>query len=212
MLTFEAAIYKNRMVLSVLQEILRWDRELFNKINGQWTNPLFDTLLPYTRNANLWGPFYLFFIVLAIINFRRTGMYWVLGAILTVATSDIISSWGIKEWVFRLRPCRDELLAGQVRVLVQYCPQSSSFTSSHATNHFAIATFIFLTLKNFMGKWLALVFAWAFMICYAQVYVGVHYPIDIVCGSIVGIFVGFIWSKIFNHSFSLHLPVQKAGV
>lgn len=63
-----------------------------------------------------------------------------------------------------------------------------------------------------MGKWLALVFAWAFMICYAQVYVGVHYPIDIVCGSIVGIFVGFIWSKIFNHSFSLHLPVQKAGV
>ncbi|MBS1633998.1 MAG: phosphatase PAP2 family protein, partial [Bacteroidetes bacterium] len=89
------------MVLSVLQEILRWDRELFNKINGQWTNSLFDTLLPYTRNANLWGPFYLFFIVLAIINFRRTGMYWVLGAILTVATSDIISSWGIKEWVFR---------------------------------------------------------------------------------------------------------------
>lgn len=211
MLNFEDAIYRNLMVLSFLQEVLQWDRELFNKVNGQWTNSFFDTVLPYMRNANTWAPFYLFFIVLALVNFRRNGMYWVLGAILTVATSDIISSWGIKEAIFRLRPCRDQALAGHVRFLVQYCPQSSSFVSSHAVNHFAISFFIFFTLKNFFRKWLGLVIAWAFMISYAQVYVGVHYPLDIVCGSFVGMLIGYIWAKLFNHNFLLSLTERTTS-
>lgn len=199
------------MVLSVLQEILRWDRELFNKVNGQWTNSFFDTVLPYTRNANTWAPVYLFFITFALINFRRNGFYWVIGALVTVATTDLISSWGIKELIFRMRPCGDETLAGHVRFLVQYCPKSSSFISSHASNHFAMAAFLFLTLKGFFGKWLSLVFVWAFIVSYAQVYVGVHFPLDVICGSIVGLFIGISWSRIFNHSFSLQLPVQKSG-
>ncbi|MCC7402636.1 MAG: phosphatase PAP2 family protein [Chitinophagaceae bacterium] len=197
------------MLLSVLQEILRWDRELFNKVNGQWTNSFFDTFLPYIRNANTWVPVYLFFIVFALINFRRKGMYWVLGAVLTVATSDIISSWGIKDLIFRLRPCRDAALAGHVRFLVQYCPQSSSFVSSHAVNHFALSFFIFLTMKDITGKWLAIVLLWAFMVSYAQIYVGVHYPFDVLCGIFVGSFIGYIWAKIFNHGFSLRAAVQK---
>ena len=207
MLIFEDAIYTNLMVLSLLQEVLHWDRELFNKVNGQWTNSVFDTVLPYTRNANIWVPLYLFFIVFVLINFRRNGLFWVLGAVLTVATSDIISSWGIKELVFRLRPCRDEVLAGHLRILVQYCPKSSSFVSSHATNHFAMAIFIFLTLKEFMGKWLSLVFVWAFVVSYAQVYVGVHYPFDVFCGILVGLFIGYCWAKMFNHSFPLRQSV-----
>jgi membrane-associated phospholipid phosphatase len=210
MLIFEAAIYTNLMVLSLLQEVLHWDRELFNKVNGQWTNSFFDTVLPYTRNPNIWAPVYLFFIVFALINFRRNGMFWILGAVLTVATSDIISSWGIKELVFRFRPCRDELLAGHVRFLVQYCPKSSSFVSSHAVNHFAMSIFIFLTLKEFMGKWLSLVFVWAFIVSYAQVYVGVHYPFDVISGILVGLFIGYCWAKMFNHNFSLREPVKNS--
>lgn len=196
-------------LISVLEEILRWDRELFNKVNGQWTNSFFDFLLPYTRNAIIWAPLYLFFIVFAILNFRRSGFYWVLLAVLTVASSDIISSWGIKELIFRIRPCRDPELAGHVRFLVEYCPKSSSFTSSHAVNHFAMAMFIFLTLKNVFGKWLRLIFLWAFIISYAQVYVGVHYPFDVLCGIFVGLFIGYCWAKIFNHSFSLDPAIQK---
>lgn len=197
------------MVLSVLQELLRRDRELFNMVNGQWSNSFFDTVLPYVRNAIVWAPLYLFFIVFAIINFRRSGLLWVLGALLTVATSDLVSSWGIKELIFRLRPCRDEALAGHIRLLVQYCPKSSSFVSSHAVNHFAISMFIFLTLKDVTGKWLRLIFFWAFAICYAQVYVGVHYPVDVICGSMVGLFIGYCWGKMFNHSYSLQLPEQE---
>ena len=193
------------MVLSFLQEILRWDRELFNKVNGDWANSFFDVVLPYTRNAIIWAPLYLFFIVFAVLNFKRNGWIWVAGAILTVATSDLISSWGLKELIYRVRPCGDETLADHIRFLVKYCPQSSSFTSSHAANHFSMAFFIFYTLRKNMSSWLRLIFLWAFIISYAQVYVGVHYPLDIICGGIVGAGIGFMWSKFFNHNYSLAL-------
>ncbi len=197
------------MVLTVLQDVLRWDRQLFHEVNSQWTNSFFDAVLPYTRNPNTWVPVYLFFIVFALINFRRTGIYWVLGAILTVASSDIISSWGIKELIYRARPCRDELLSGHIRFLVHYCPVSSSFVSSHAVNHFALSFFIYLTMKNVLGKWAFLVLVWAFLVSYAQVYVGVHYPVDVICGSLVGLFIGYVWSKLFRHNFSLQNPALQ---
>src|ERR1700733_5934130 len=131
--------------MSLLQQLITWDRELFNKMNGQWTNSFFDTLFPFLRNSIIWVPFYLFLLVFAIINYKRIGWFWILIGIVTVATSDIISSRLIKDAVFRLRPCHDQNLAGHIRFLVSYCPVSSSFTSSHAANHFALAMFIFTT-------------------------------------------------------------------
>jgi undecaprenyl-diphosphatase len=184
-----------------MQQILQWDRELFNKVNGEWTNSFLDLVLPYTRNAVVWAPFYLFFIVFVTVNYKRTGLSWILFGILAIATTDLVSSWVIKENFFRLRPCGDPELAGTVRFLVNYCPQSSSFTSSHAANHFALAIFIFITLKNYMGKWLWLIFIWAFIISYAQVYVGVHYPLDIICGGIVGSIIGYGAAKMFTKNF-----------
>jgi membrane-associated phospholipid phosphatase len=195
--------------MSFLQEILNWDRELFQKINGDWSNPVFDLVLPYTRNAIIWVPLYLFFISFIALNYKRNGLFWILMGILTVASTDLASSWGIKELFFRLRPCRDEALAGHVRFLVAYCPKSSGFTSSHAANHFAMAMFIFITLKDQLGKWIGLIFFWAFIISYAQVYVGVHFPFDIVGGAILGMLIGYFWGRFFNHHFSLDSPESK---
>jgi membrane-associated phospholipid phosphatase len=192
--------------MSILQQILNWDRELFQKINGDWSNSFFDLVLPYTRNAIIWVSLYLFFTSFIALNYKRNGFFWVLMGILTVASTDLASSWGIKELFFRLRPCRDEELAGHVRFLVAYCPKSSGFTSSHAANHFAMATFIFITLKDQLGKWTRLIFLWAFIISYAQVYVGVHYPFDVVGGAILGMLIGYFWSRFFNHHFPLAHP------
>jgi undecaprenyl-diphosphatase len=122
----------------------------------------------------------------------------VLAAVVTGAFTDLVSSRLIKENVFRLRPCQDKSLADHIHVLVQYCPHSSSFTSSHAANHFGFAAFFYFTLKNYYGKWTALIFLWAFIICYAQVYVGVHYPIDVLCGALVGTVIGCLVSRLFN--------------
>ncbi|HEY2649525.1 MAG TPA: phosphatase PAP2 family protein, partial [Puia sp.] len=73
-------------------------------------------------------------------------------------------------------------------------------TSSHACNHFAAAWFIFITL-NQTGSWRWLLFAWAFVICYAQVYVGVHFPFDILGGAVLGTAIGYGMSVLFQKQF-----------
>lgn len=84
---------------------------------------------------------------------------------------------------------------------------SSSFISSHATTHFGIAMFIYATLRDFAPYWMPLFFAWAAIIAYAQVYVGVHFPIDIFCGALVGCLIGFLISRLFNKYIRLnHYP------
>ena len=193
--------------MSVLQEIIRLDKGFFKVLNGQWTNSFFDTVFPYLRNANLWIPLYLFLFIFVAINYGRNGWWWILIGIVTVASSDSISSLVIKEWIFRIRPCHDEEMIGHVRFLVNYCPQSSSFMSSHAANHFAMAMFIFTTLKNHVSKWVWIIFLWALFIAYAQVYVGVHYPLDVICGGLFGTAIGFGWAKFFNRNFQL--KIQK---
>lgn len=180
-----------------LQQILHFDYWLFSKINQQWTNSFFDHVFPFLRESEIWIPFYLFLLVFITLNFRVKGWWWAAALIMTAIISDLVSSSLIKQNIIRLRPCRNPYMADSIRVLVKYCPISSSFTSSHACNHFAVATFIFCTLQK-TSKWWALVFAWAFFISYAQVYVGVHYPLDVVCGGIIGSLVGYAMSIFFR--------------
>ena len=183
--------------MSFFERVLQFDRDLFFLVNKKWSNPFFDFILPYCRNAVTWIPFYLFMLIFMLLNHKKRGWLWILLAITTAAATDLISSRLIKENIFRVRPCHD-LLLHQVRFLVQYCPQSSSFTSSHAANHFGFSTFIYYTLNRFYGKWVAVVFLWAFIVSYAQVYVGVHYPLDVAGGAVVGIVIGYCTARVFN--------------
>ena len=181
-----------------MQSILDWDRNLFFAINHGSANGLFDAVLPWARTANTWLPLYLFLIAFATINYGKKGWWWVLAAGITVALTNYISSDIIKGNIWRTRPCGDISIAHQVRFIVEYCPQSSSFTSSHAANHFGMAAFIFFTGRKQFGNWLLLFFLWAFIIIYAQVYVGVHYPFDVLCGAIAGTLIGYLTASIFN--------------
>ncbi|MFI5124790.1 MAG: phosphatase PAP2 family protein [Chitinophagales bacterium] len=184
------------------QQLINFDHWLFQKINQEWINPVFDVVFSFMRQAELWIPFYLFLLVLAIVNFGRKGLWWSATLIMTVIISDLCSSTILKNTIFRLRPCRNPDIADQVRILVNYCPQSSSFTSSHAFNHFAMAFFIFITL-NETGSWRWLLFLWALMISYAQVYVGVHYPLDVLGGTLVGSSIGYLMSQFFRKQFGI---------
>jgi len=182
------------------RKILEIDHWLFNKINQQWTNGFFDYVLPFLRQAEIWLPFYLFLLVFITMNFGKKGWSWALALIMTGVISDLVSSSLVKHLFFHYRPCRDPNLADQVRVLVNYCPQSSSFVSSHACNHFAAAVFIFLTLKQ-TSNWWRLIFLWAFCISYAQIYVGVHYPLDVTCGIILGCMIGYGMEFLYRKQF-----------
>jgi undecaprenyl-diphosphatase len=194
-------------MINFLPEVIKQiDYRLFSSLNGQWHNSFFDFVLPFIREPFVWMPFYFFLVIFAIVNFSFRGWAWVLFLIINVAISDYVSSTIIKENFFRIRPCSDPVLVGHIRFLVSYCPQSSSFTSSHAVNHFAAAMFIFTTFKKAVSPKWAFLFLWAFAISYAQVYVGVHFPFDVFCGAIVGLILGYIPAKVFNTKIGLKLP------
>lgn len=189
--------------LQLMQPLLSYDRQLFRLINNGCSNAFFDWLMPWVRNAEMWYPFYLFLLLLVLINFKKTGCWWLLFAVLTVFASNFVSSSIIKEHIWRLRPCNDPGMASWIHVLVGYRPQSSSFTSSHAANHFSMAMFFYITLRPRFNKWPVLFFLWAFLISIAQVYVGVHYPLDITAGALIGILIGYLSGKLFNRNFGL---------
>lgn len=190
-------------ILHAMQQLLTYDKQLFRIINYDWSNSFFNWLMPWLRNSEMWYPLYLFLILLVAINFKKNRFWWVVFAAGTVILTDFVSSAVIKQNIIRLRPCNDPDIASWVNVLVGYRPQSSSFTSSHATNHFGMAMFLFLTLKERFKSWPALFLFWAFSISFAQVYVGVHYPLDILCGGLIGILIGYLSGKSFNKTHGL---------
>jgi len=178
---------------------MQWDKELLRSINYRWHNSFFDWLMPFLRNTEVWAPMYLFFMLLVLVNYKKTGWWWLLLAVCTPALTDFLSSHIIKEYIFRLRPCQDPTLTAWLRVPAGiYRPESSSFTSSHAANHFGLAMYLFLTLRKITGRWSLLFFLWAAAICYAQIYIGVHYPLDILGGAAVGIFAGWVTATVFT--------------
>jgi undecaprenyl-diphosphatase len=190
-------------LLTFWQHIQPVDAWLLTHINQNWGNAFFDMVLPFMRETLFWIPLYLFLLLFVTSNFGIRGWWWVMGVVLCAALSDLVSSQLIKTHIMRIRPCQDETIAPQIRFFINYCPHSSSFTSSHATNHFAQAMFFFLTLRPVMGKWATVFFVWAFIIAYTQVYVGVHYPFDVFCGALLGCGIGFFIAKLFHKRIGL---------
>ena len=162
--------------------------------------PAFDLVMPIVRQEEIWYPFYLFLLVFTLYNFRIKGYWWSATLIMTVIISDLISSSLVKSLIFRYRPCQNPDLMDRVRLLANYCPPHSGFPSSPACNHFAAAWFIFITL-NQTGYWRWLLFLWAFIISYGQIYVGVHYPLDVAGGVILGTAIGLGMSTFFRLRF-----------
>jgi len=187
-----------------MSELLQFDESLFFLINRDGQAALLDWLMPIWRNKYTWIPLYAGLIIFAGYKFRWKALWWVLLLALTIAAGDMISHRVIKKEVQRLRPCQTERLGEEVHLLVP-CGGGYSFTSNHATNHFAMATFFAGTVGVFFRRWRWLFFGWAFGVAYAQVYVGVHYPLDVAGGAVLGMMIGgvmmFIWKKVFNKKY-----------
>jgi undecaprenyl-diphosphatase len=115
--------------------------------------------------------------------------------------SDTTSSNLIKKNVRRLRPCNDVEMQDRIHERVR-CGGGYSFTSSHAANHFAAAVFL-IGVFGLSGRWQQkALLGWAAAIAVSQVYVGVHYPLDVTCGALLGVAIGWwtlrTWRRFFD--------------
>jgi undecaprenyl-diphosphatase len=184
-----------------LQKIEELDRELFITINRRWANSLFDEVMPFLRQSVYWAPVYLFVLAFILINFRVKGGWWAVFFLCTVALTDMTGTYIFKHNFERLRPCADAELHTHIRLLLKQCSGGYSFISNHAANHFGMAVFFIITLRRVLGRWVWAALLWAASIAYAQVYVGVHYPADVLAGAIVGTAIGMVTGKTFNKHF-----------
>ncbi len=179
-----------------MDTILNIDYTIFYWINQGLSNPFFDFVLKWIRNEFIWGPLYIFIISFFAYNYGKKSYWLILFCFLNSASSDLVSSGLIKKSVKRDRPCRN-IEIHNPNVLVR-CGSGYSFTSSHATNHFAIATFLFCIMGSRFKRIKWPLFLWAGLIGFAQIYVGVHFPLDVLVGSIIGFLIGKGWGIIFN--------------
>ncbi len=194
------------------QQLIGWDQRLFQKINGDWTNSFFDALMPFMRNSFGWAPLYLFVMVFVVTNFRIKGLWWAVFFLSTVALTDMTGTYVFKHNVERLRPCNDPFLLDHVRLLLKQCAGGYSFISNHAANHFGMAVFFFITFRHILKKWVWVGLIWAPLIGYAQVYVGVHYPLDVLAGALLGLIFGTATGILFNKRFGFAIfGHQPAG-
>jgi membrane-associated phospholipid phosphatase len=185
------------MTQTIWDALLVRDQALFSKINGQWTSTLADHIMPWIRTANNWDLMYGAILAYLFIKWGNKAWKWILIVAVNIALTDQISSSFFKPFVHRLRPCADPAIMYKSRLLLEHCSGGFSFTSSHAANHFGLAMFVFMTLQPLFKKYTILFFVWAALIAYAQVYVGVHYPLDIFAGSLIGLVVGYFMGKLF---------------
>ncbi len=180
------------------------DISLFHYINNTLSSEFLDFLLTPIRYELFWIPLYVFILTFLLFNIKKFRWFSIFMIFATIGTADLVSSHIIKPLVQRPRPCHENSGLENVNVRVR-CGVGYSFTSSHATNHFATASILFLIFGGRRRKWLALLFIWAGLISIAQVYVGVHYPIDIFCGMILGITIGHIGYYFYKNWRNIYL-------
>ena len=164
-------------------------------INHDSFHQYLDPLMLIVRNPFTWIPFYIFMIYFF---YKRAGArFWkvLIFSLLTVALTDSVSTL-LKNFFERLRPCYDHEIASLVRN-VGDCGGLYSFPSSHAANHFGLAAFWFWMILKLTGKKWGFLWIWSCVICYAQVYVGKHFPSDVIAGGLIGFFTGMFMMKIF---------------
>jgi len=168
------------------------DHQLFDFINQSLAHPVLDVILPVYREKTTWIPLYLVMVFLLYRSYGWKRTLWLLLCIAgTLAVADQLAATVLKPWIGRLRPCAEPSVADHARMLVN-CGGKFSFPSNHAVNHFALATVLSLTwLRAHARAWRIAIYLWAASIALAQVYVGKHYPGDVLAGAVLGCLIAW---------------------
>lgn len=172
------------------------DQQLFLFINSL-NSPFWDNIMFALSGRLIWAPLYLVILYYFWRLLKRKMLILVPVIIVAVALCDQISVHLFKEVFQRLRPCHEPALEGLVHLVRGKCGGQYGFLSSHATNSFNVAI---LSMLFFRKRWYTIsILIWAVAICYSRVYLGVHYPGDVICGAMLGSLIGFSSWVTYNY-------------
>lgn len=176
-----------------MEEIIQEDKDLFLYLNNLGDTP-FDQFWMMISATWIWVPLYVILCYLLYKNFKlRSLLYILLFIAIGVTVSDQVS--GIfKYGVARLRPCHDPSLQNVMRIVK--CGGQYGFYSAHASNTFFLASYLSFLLKDKLKWFPYAIFVWAAVVAYSRIYLGVHFPGDILVGAFVGTLLGGLFAML----------------
>jgi undecaprenyl-diphosphatase len=164
------------------------DQQLFLFLNSM-NSPFWDKVMYMLSGKIIWVPLYIAILVFIGIQYKKKFPFILLFIALAVFLTDQSSVHLFKNVFERLRPCREPSLQGMVHLVNGKCPGLYGFVSSHAANSFNVALISLMFIKK---RWFTIIIlAWAAIIGYSRIYLGVHYPGDVICGSMLGALIGW---------------------
>ena len=176
--------------------LLDWDRRLLLTLNGS-DSPFWDSVMMSITQTVVWIPLALalLYIMAKNVNLRQLILFVLMMAVLILIT-DRVSSGLVKPFVHRFRPTHEPGLADLVDVCRGYRGGLYGFFSSHAANTFGLSIFASMVIRS--TKSTVTLVSWALLSSYSRIYLGVHYPGDILCGALFGMAVGVVLYRLYS--------------
>ena len=187
----------------MLEKILSLDTELFVFLNGLGSET-FDGLWLFITKQSNWIPL---FLLLMYVIYKKLGakqtLYFLLFVAVIVTITDQTTNL-FKNGFQRLRPCNNLEINSFIRIV--QIRNSFSFFSGHAANSIAVATFVYFNFKDKI-KYFGLLFLWPLIFAYSRIYLGLHYPVDILTGYLFGFTFGFLIFKVYKEAQKKYFPI-----
>ena len=191
-----------------MEELIQLDHEVFLYLNNLGTDT-WDWFWILVSEKFAAIPFYAFLLFLIYKNYKLKGTLITLVIVAAMITCTDQLANVFKDGFERLRPCRQEGVMEYVRLVADYCGKFGYF-SAHAASSTALAIFIGIILKKFYKNIMFYMIIWALIVSYSRIYLGVHYPSDVITGIVIGTIIGGIWGVIQQYFVYKYTEVGKA--